>query len=117
VVEEVSPPVAPPGTGEEESLIAPAATGPEGLDLLEKKQAEEHVPENLRTFFSIYFVMTGLHAVHILAGMGVILWLLIRARKGVFGPKYFLPVDLGGLYWHLVDLVWIFLFPLLYLIH
>jgi cytochrome c oxidase subunit 3 len=49
--------------------------------------------------------------------MGVLTWVLVRAAKGHFGAAYFLPVDLAGLYWHLVDLVWIFLFPLLYLIH
>lgn len=67
-------------------------------------------------FFSIYFVMTGLHAIHILAGMGVIAWVLWRALRGDFGPNYFGPVDYVGLYWHLVDLIWIYLFPLLYLI-
>jgi cytochrome c oxidase subunit 3 len=69
------------------------------------------------TFFGIYFFMTGLHGVHVLVGMGLITWILLRARKGEFGPTYFTPVDLVGLYWHLVDLIWIFLFPLLYLIH
>jgi cytochrome c oxidase subunit 3 len=68
------------------------------------------------TFFSIYFVMTGLHAIHIIAGMGVIAWLLMRSLRGHFGPDYFGPVDFVGLYWHLVDLIWIYLFPLLYLI-
>jgi cytochrome c oxidase subunit 3 len=67
-------------------------------------------------FFSIYYVMTGVHAIHILAGMGVIAWLLSRAIRGDFGANYFAPVDYVGLYWHLVDLVWIYLFPLLYLI-
>ena len=67
-------------------------------------------------FFSIYFVMTGLHAIHILAGMGAIVWLLGRSMLGHFGPDYFGPVDFVGLYWHLVDLIWIYLFPLLYLI-
>ena len=68
-------------------------------------------------FFQIYFLMTGLHGIHVLVGMALILWLFIRALRGTFGPKYFVPVDLVGLYWHLVDLIWIFLFPLLYLIH
>jgi len=68
------------------------------------------------TFFSIYFAMTGLHALHIIIGIGAIGWLLQRAWQGAFGPQYFTPVDLVGLYWHLVDLIWIFLFPLLYLI-
>ena len=67
-------------------------------------------------FFSIYYAMTGVHAIHILAGMGVIAWLLLRAIRSEFGPEYFGPVDFVGLYWHLVDLVWIYLFPLLYLI-
>ena len=67
-------------------------------------------------FFSIYYCMTGVHAIHILGGMGVIGWLLWRSIRGDFGSSYFGPVDYVGLYWHLVDLVWIYLFPLLYLI-
>jgi cytochrome c oxidase subunit III len=74
-------------------------------------------PADLRMFFAIYFLLTGLHGFHVLIGMFVILWLIIRAIKGHFGPDYFTPVDMGGLYWHLVDLIWIFVFPLLYLIH
>ncbi|MCY2986716.1 MAG: cytochrome c oxidase subunit 3 [Planctomycetota bacterium] len=74
-------------------------------------------PRLAGVFFSIYFAMTGVHAIHILAGMGVILWITRRAMLGHFGPGYFGPVDYVGLYWHLVDLVWIYLFPLLYLIH
>ena len=69
------------------------------------------------TFFQIYFCMTGLHGIHVLIGMGLISWILLRSIRGEFGPRYFAPVDLVGLYWHLVDLIWIFLFPLLYLIH
>jgi cytochrome c oxidase subunit 3 len=71
----------------------------------------------LPIFFSIYYLMTGIHAVHILAGMGVIAWILARATRGEFNAQYFSPVDFTGLYWHLVDLIWIYLFPLLYLIH
>lgn len=73
--------------------------------------------QNVFTFFSIYFMMTGLHGVHVLVGMALIAWVYLRAGRGEFGPKFFTPVDLVGLYWHLVDLIWIFLFPLLYLIH
>ncbi len=73
-------------------------------------------PANAHLFFGIYFGMTGLHGLHVLAGIGVITWLLIRALKGHFDNGYFTPVDLGGLYWHIVDVIWIFLFPLLYLI-
>ena len=80
-------------------------------------EAEEELrPDGLGQFFSIYYAMTGLHAIHILAGMVVLTWLLIRAFRGDFTPDYFGPVDFVGLYWHLVDLVWIYLFPLLYLI-
>ena len=67
-------------------------------------------------FFSIYFVMTGLHGVHVLVGMGLITWLLIRTIRKDFYPEYFTPVELVGFYWHFVDMVWIYLFPLLYLI-
>lgn len=67
-------------------------------------------------FFSIYYCMTGVHAIHIIGGMLVLGWLLIRASKDVFNEQYFGPVDYVGLYWHLVDLIWIYLFPLLYLI-
>ena len=73
-------------------------------------------PKNVHLFFGIYFVMTGLHGIHVLAGIGVITWLLVRSIRGDFGPDYFAPVDFTGLYWHVVDLIWIFLFPLLYLI-
>jgi len=67
-------------------------------------------------FFGFYFVMTGLHGLHVLAGMIAIGWLLRRAVRGDFSPSYYSPVDLTGLYWHLVDMIWIYLFPLLYLI-
>jgi cytochrome c oxidase subunit III len=67
-------------------------------------------------FFAVYFMMTGVHGLHVVIGMGLILWILIRAAKGQFGPRYYAPVEGVGLYWHLVDLVWIYLFPLLYLI-
>lgn len=79
--------------------------------------APESIPDNLHIFFGIYFVMTGLHGIHVLAGMILITWLIIRANRGDFGSRNYTAVDLGGLYWHLVDLIWIFLFPLLYLIH
>ncbi|MCY3630007.1 MAG: cytochrome c oxidase subunit 3 family protein [Bacteroidota bacterium] len=67
-------------------------------------------------FFSIYFVMTGIHGVHVLVGMGLFGWLTTRVARGHFSPQYYTPVELTGLYWHLVDIIWIFLFPLLYLI-
>ena len=71
---------------------------------------------NPHVFFSIYFMMTGLHGIHVIAGMALIVWLIIRTIKGHFTPAYYTPVEMVGLFWHLVDLIWIFLFPLLYLI-
>lgn len=70
----------------------------------------------MRIFFWIYFVMTGLHALHMIIGLGVMLWLLWKAWIGTFTAEYFAPVEMAGLYWHFVDIVWIFLFPLLYLL-
>jgi len=67
-------------------------------------------------FFSVYFLATGLHALHVIIGASILAWLTRRVLKGKYGPHHYVPVELGALYWHLVDLVWIFLFPLLYLI-
>ena len=100
-----------------------------GVKFLEYKQKFEHhevpgahfvVPEGLakpsELFFSLYFCMTGLHALHMIIGIGLLSWLILKARRGEFTPQYNTPVDLVGLYWHFVDIVWIFLFPLLYLL-
>lgn len=73
-------------------------------------------PAHTNMFLSIYFAMTGLHGIHVLIGIFIFIWLLIRATKGHFTPDYFGPIDYAALYWHIVDLIWIFLFPLLYLI-
>lgn len=73
-------------------------------------------PRQAGKFFSIYYCMTGVHAIHILGGIAVLVWLLIRSVRQDFNRQYFGPVDYVGLYWHLVDLIWIYLFPLLYLI-
>ncbi len=111
---------------------APAYTGEYAAPVLERQLG---IPENpghsypgfdelhaqdksrVHIFFQIYFLMTGLHGIHVVIGMGLIFWIMVRAAFGAFGPSYYTPVDLVGLYWHLVDLIWIFLFPLLYLIH
>lgn len=66
--------------------------------------------------FCFYFFMTGFHALHMVVGLGLMSTLLVMAVRGRFGPHYYTPVEIGGLYWHFVDIVWIFLFPLLYLI-
>jgi cytochrome c oxidase subunit III len=81
-----------------------------------KVAGQEAELRNVHIFFGVYFIMTGLHGLHVLFGMGAISWVLLRAMRGDFDGGYYLPVDLVALYWHLVDLIWIYLFPLLYLI-
>ena len=78
--------------------------------------AEPQFFRHAQIFFSLYFVMTGLHALHMVIGMGLMIWMLVWAYKGVIADGYYSPVEIVGLYWHFVDIVWIFLFPLLYLI-
>jgi cytochrome c oxidase subunit III len=78
--------------------------------------ADKHGIANIGLYYSFYFMMTGLHGIHVFAGMGLILWVLLRAQKGEFNSHYYTPVEGVGLFWHLVDLIWIFLFPLLYLV-
>jgi cytochrome c oxidase subunit 3 len=73
-------------------------------------------PADAQMFYSLYFAMTGLHALHMIAGIGVLAVIAVMTWRGKFGPHYFNPVECSGLYWHFVDIVWIFLFPLLYLI-
>lgn len=95
-------------------------SGPRGLLLPgnEPPAAAEPQPvRNVHIFFGIYFCMTGLHGLHVIAGLIVIGWLLVGTLAGRYSGGYFTPVEVGGLYWHLVDLIWIYLFPLLYLIH
>ena len=93
-----------------------------------EKFVEHHVPGptfhlegtpmqgQAQLFFSLYFAMTGVHALHMVVGVGIMLTLLFQAYAGKYTPDYYTPVDVGGLYWHFVDIIWIFLFPLLYLI-
>jgi cytochrome c oxidase subunit 3 len=69
-----------------------------------------------KTFFGLYFCMTGLHALHVIFGMGLLFWVRTKSAKNRFSSKYYTPVEVGALYWHLVDLIWIYLFPLLYLV-
>lgn len=72
--------------------------------------------KNLSMFFGFYFMMTGLHGLHVLVGVCLITWILIRSKRGEFSSEYYTPVEMVGLYWHFVDIIWIFLFPLLYLV-
>jgi cytochrome c oxidase subunit 3 len=78
--------------------------------------AEGFVHPEANIFFGVYFVMTGVHGVHVIVGMALILWITVKMQRGRFSSRYYAPVEGVGLYWHLVDLIWIYLFPLLYLI-
>ncbi len=91
-----------------------------------QKWEEGHVPgpyfrydgplaNQVHLFFSFYFTMTGIHALHMVIGLLLMVWLVIKASRGTFSADYFAPIEMFGLYWHFVDIVWIFLFPLLYL--
>jgi cytochrome c oxidase subunit 3 len=74
------------------------------------------LPQVQQLFFSLYFMLTGVHAAHMVVGIGIMLVILVMAWRGRFSPAYYTPVEVSGLYWHFVDIVWIFLFPLLYLL-
>jgi cytochrome c oxidase subunit III len=91
------------------------------------KFAEHHVPgpdfmfekehlQHAQIFFSLYFLMTGLHAVHMVIGLGIMAWMVWWSWRGTITRDYASPIEISGLYWHFVDIVWIFLFPLLYLL-
>jgi cytochrome c oxidase subunit III len=76
----------------------------------------DHTFEKYKAFFGLYFSMTGIHALHVIIGMGLLFWVLLKAKNNRFSERYYTPVEIGALYWHLVDLIWIYLFPLLYLV-
>ena len=95
------------------SVVTDTDTIQGGID---KVEGNVLTPRTAGIFFGIYYCMTGVHAIHILGGIAVLVWLLIRSVRQDFNKQYFGPVDYVGLYWHLVDLIWIYLFPLLYLI-
>jgi cytochrome c oxidase subunit 3 len=106
----IKPPATQPIAG-----IAPQTNSREAHMAYTDLQRRDQIRVN--TFFSVYFLMTGLHGIHVVVGMALIGWVMVKAMAGTFSGIYYTPVDLVGLYWHLVDLIWIFLFPLLYLIH
>ena len=85
------------------------------------KPLSEPLPPDMaqktQIFFFLYFAMTGMHAVHMIIGIGILFWLIFRANRGEFSAGYVAPIENFGLYWHFVDIVWLFLFPLLYLIN
>lgn len=89
---------------------------PQAYGLKEKALPPDEA-QKTQVFFSLYFAMTGMHALHMIIGVGLLVWLIGRAQRGDFSSGYVAPIENFGLYWHFVDIIWIFLFPLLYLIN
>jgi cytochrome c oxidase subunit 3 len=89
---------------------------PEASEHRELSLTPEQLQNTTQLYFSLYFTMTGLHALHMIIGVGIMLVITWMAHKGKFDGVYYTPVEMAGLYWHFVDIVWIFLFPLLYLV-
>jgi cytochrome c oxidase subunit 3 len=89
---------------------------PAAYDLKQPPLAPD-AAQKTQIFFFLYFAMTGMHALHMIIGIGILAWLLVRAQRGEFSAGYVAPIENFGLYWHFVDIVWLFLFPLLYLIN
>jgi cytochrome c oxidase subunit III len=85
-------------------------------DIIEKYPQIHIDPKPMQIYFSLYFAMTGLHALHMIVGIGIFSYITFHAWKGTYTPEYHTPVEISGLYWHFVDIIWIYLFPLLYLI-
>ncbi|MEM7391559.1 MAG: cytochrome c oxidase subunit 3 [Verrucomicrobiota bacterium] len=81
-----------------------------------KSESKNFTAGQVEIFYCFYFAMTGMHALHMIIGVGLMVWLLIKAYRKEFAANYYSPVENFGLYWHFVDLIWIFLFPLLYLV-
>jgi cytochrome c oxidase subunit 3 len=108
-------------------LLGAVFLGIKGVEYYHKF-VEHHVPgpgfqfeekeyvRHAQIFFSLYFAMTGLHALHMIIGFGIMTWMLIWTWRGTITAEYYSPIEISGLYWHFVDIVWIFLFPLLYLL-
>jgi len=81
----------------------------------EKHYSQDRI-QHVKMFLMFYYIMTGLHAIHMVIGIGILGVLTLLAWRGRFTEGYYAPVEVGGLYWHFVDVIWIFLFPLLYLV-
>ena len=85
-------------------------------DPVKLRQREAEIQRHTKIFYSLYFALTGMHAIHMIVGVGIFIVITWMAYKGRFTPEYHTPLEIAGLYWHFVDIVWIYLFPLLYLI-
>ena len=96
--------------------LTPEELEVERAEIAKARAADPDLNAHAQLYFSAYFGMTGLHALHMIIGAGLLVWLLHGSLKGMFTPEWNTPVDIVGLYWHFVDIVWIYLFPLLYLI-
>jgi cytochrome c oxidase subunit 3 len=96
--------------------VDPEELAVERKELAEAWEGDPDLNAHAQLYYSAYFGMTGLHALHMVIGAGLLFWLLRNSLRGAYGPEWNTPVDLVGLYWHFVDIVWIYLFPLLYLI-
>jgi cytochrome c oxidase subunit 3 len=114
-----------PSSSMPNAMHAPSGLAPEGASEAQRMavyerpkvpQLDEKRPANAHLFFGLYFLMTGLHGIHVIIGMIVLLWLMWRLQRGDFTKRYYSAVECGGLYWHIVDVIWIFLFPLWYLL-
>ena len=123
-LEAETPPATEPGVGPQYQPIAGATTnGSNPTSDAEGANGAPQASERARSlpgseiYFSLYFAMTGTHALHMIVGMGIMLWLLKNAYDGAYSAAYYTPIENFGLYWHFVDIVWIYLFPLLYLIN
>ena len=79
-------------------------------------QFEGHGDPAIQMFYNFYFVMTGMHAAHMVIGAGLLIYFMVKAKQNTYHTEYYGPIEIMGLYWHFVDIVWIFLFPLLYLL-
>ena len=92
-------------------FVNPAAFG------IKENPLPPDIAQKTEVFFFLYFAMTGMHALHMVIGIFLLLWLIWRANRGDFSSGYVAPIENFGLYWHFVDIIWLFLFPLLYLIN
>lgn len=117
--EEGLPQAAAHGTGSSREAAGTTQASGDGESGAKAHGSSDHAavdPGRVQMFYVLYFALTGIHALHMIIGIGIMLFLLYYAYKGAYSPEYYAPVELSGLYWHFVDIVWIFLFPLLYLI-
>lgn len=90
---------------------------PENAAELEQLQKDGVSPNSVKLFMTIYFFVTGLHGIHMIIGLGLMSYMLFLSSKGMFTDGNDQPIEISGLYWHLIDIIWIFLFPLLYLVN